>query len=99
MFDADTSAVDLTVATLPSGTELDGDTAARLSEDGGDLFDVAYAPWPSALGRAWTGGRAISGDGMLLRQAVRQIRVFRHGDQSIALPREDVVVAAMRAAL
>ncbi|WP_341957447.1 shikimate dehydrogenase [Microbacterium sp. LWH13-1.2] len=98
-FAADADQVDLTVATLPSGSALDDATAVRLAERGGALFDVAYSPWPSALATAWTGGQAISGEGMLLWQAVRQIRIFRHGDQTIALPGEDGVVAAMRAVL
>lgn len=97
--DADAPGVDLTVATLPSGTELAGATALRLGEHGGVLFDVAYTPWPSALATAWPGAHAISGEGMLLRQAVRQIRVFRHGDPTAPLPSESVVVAAMRAVL
>lgn len=92
-------AVDLTVATLPSGAALAEADAERLSDAGGALFDVAYAPWPSALAVAWHGGRAISGEGMLLRQAVRQIRIFHHGDQSTPLPSEDVVVSAMTSAL
>lgn len=91
--------VDLTVSTLPSGSALDDSTAAHLAEHGGALFDVAYAPWPSALATAWTGGPAISGEGMLLWQAVRQIRIFRHGDPTVGLPDEDAVVAAMRAVL
>lgn len=98
-FDADAEAVDLTVATLPSGAALAEQTTRRLSEGGGALFDVAYAPWPSALATAWSGGDAISGEGMLLRQAVRQIRIFRHGDQSVPLPSEDRVVAAMKSVL
>lgn len=98
-FDADADQVDLTVATLPSGSALDHGTAARLGEGGGALFDVAYAPWPSALATAWTGGQAISGEGMLLWQAVRQIRIFVQGDPTVALPGEDAVVSAMRAVL
>ncbi|MGJ0388213.1 shikimate dehydrogenase [Microbacterium sp. CGR1] len=98
-FAADADQVDLTVATLPSGSALDDVTAARLSERGGALFDVAYSPWPSALATAWTGEQAISGEGMLLWQAVRQIRIFMHGDPTVTLPDEDAVVAAMRAVL
>lgn len=97
--DAPTEPVDLTVATLPSGTELPAGTAAALAERGGALFDAAYAPWPSALASAWGDGVVVSGLGMLLHQAVRQIRIFRQGDPVIALPDEAAVVAAMRAAL
>lgn len=98
-FDAPSLAVDLTVATLPSGTALPADTATALAAQGGALFDAAYAPWPSALATTWGEGAAISGLGMLLHQAVRQIRIFRHGDPAIELPDEDAVIAAMRAAL
>ncbi len=98
-FDADAADVGLTVATLPGGSVLEEATAARLSGSGGALFDVAYSPWPSALASVWSGGPAVSGEGMLLRQAVRQIRIFLHGDQSVPLPAEGVVIAAMEAAL
>lgn len=42
------------------------------------LLDVAYDPWPSILGQAWTqrGGRVTSGLQMLLHQAVRQVELF-----------------------
>jgi shikimate dehydrogenase len=97
-FDAPAPAVDLTIATLPSGSALRVLVAAALAANGGALFDAAYAPWPSALAVTW-GGPAISGLGMLLHQAVRQIRIFRHGDPTIALPDEDTVITAMRASL
>jgi len=93
------SRVDLTIATLPSGTALDATVAERLAAEGGALFDAAYAPWPSALAAAWGSAPVISGLGMLLHQAVRQIRIFRHGDPAVALPDEAAVIAAMRAAL
>ena len=92
-------AVDLTVATLPSGTALPQDVAARLAETGGTLFDAAYAPWPSALAAAWGAAPVVSGLGMLLHQAVRQIRIFLHGDPVSPLPDEEAVLAAMRATL
>lgn len=98
-FDAAVTTVDLTIATLPSGTRLPPPVAARLAERGGALFDAAYAPWPSALADEWTDAPVISGLGMLLHQAVRQIRIFLHGDPAVALPGEPAVVDAMRAAL
>ncbi|WP_260857549.1 shikimate dehydrogenase [Microbacterium sp. 1.5R] len=97
-FDAPVETVDLSIATLPSGTVLDGRAAERLSQNGGALFDVAYAPWPSSLAEQWP-ERSISGLGMLLHQAVRQIRIFHHGDQDARLPGEDAVVSAMRAVI
>lgn len=97
--DAAAEAVDVTVATLPSGTALPGESAARLAGAGGALFDAAYAPWPSALAAAWGDDIVVSGLGMLLHQAVRQIRIFVAGDPAHVLPDEAAVVAAMRAVL
>ncbi|PRB13440.1 shikimate dehydrogenase [Microbacterium sp. MYb62] len=97
--DAPADAVELTIATLPSGTTLPVDVAATLAATGGVLFDAAYAPWPSALAATWRHGAALSGLGMLLHQAVRQIRIFRHGDPAVPLPDEATMIAAMRAAL
>ena len=90
---------DLTIATLPSGTVLSAEAAESLAAHGGTLFDAAYAPWPSALAASWGGGAVVSGLGMLLHQAVRQIRIFRHGDPLVPLPDEAAVVTAMRAVL
>ena len=93
------NAVDLTVSALPGGTVLPDAVAEPLAARGGALFDVAYSPWPSALAQSWTGGRAVPGLGMLLHQAVLQVRVFVGGDVSAPLPAEEDVVAAMRRAL
>ncbi|WP_456285487.1 shikimate dehydrogenase [Microbacterium sp. JZ70] len=98
-FDHPHAPVDLTIATLPGGAELPGAQADRLAAAGGPLFDVAYAPWPSALARRWADGDAHSGLGMLLHQAVLQVRIFTTGDPEAPLDREDEVVAAMRSAL
>ncbi|MGC5223092.1 shikimate dehydrogenase [Micromonospora sp. DT81.3] len=93
--------VDVTVATLPSGTELPGSFADVLAEGGGALLDAAYAPWPSHLGTAWErrGGAPISGVEMLLHQALLQVRIFVTGDVEAPLPDEPLALAAMRAAL
>ncbi|WP_417511923.1 shikimate dehydrogenase [Microbacterium sp.] len=91
-------AVDLTIATLPSGTVLDASVSAALAESGGDLFEVAYEPWPSALADAWHGGRVVSGSEMLLHQALRQVRVFLHGDPLRPLDDEARVRDEMRSA-
>lgn len=97
--DETADAADLTIATLPSGTTLPVEVAESLAAGGGVLFDAAYAPWPSALASAWGDGHVVSGLGMLLHQAVRQIRIFRHGDPLAPLPDEAAVIAAMRDAL
>ncbi|GGH35693.1 shikimate dehydrogenase family protein [Microbacterium album] len=92
-------AVDLTVCALPGGTELPEAHAEALAAAGGPLFDVAYAPWPSHLAGRWHAGPAIPGSGMLLHQAVLQVRVFATGAPDVPLDGEDAVRAAMRAAL
>lgn len=93
------SDVDVTIATLPTGTVLDADVAERFAAAGGVLLDAAYAPWPSALARVWNDAGAISGLAMLFNQAVRQVRVFVHGDPLIELPDERRVRDEMYAAL
>lgn len=96
-FDTLAGPVDVTVATLPGGTVLDD--SAAFAAVGGTLLDVAYAPWPSALAAAWPSGHAISGVAMLLHQAVRQVRVFIHGNPVDELDDEAAVLAAMSGAL
>ncbi|MFS2281290.1 shikimate dehydrogenase [Microbacterium sp. OR21] len=97
-FSAPAADVDVTVATLPSGTVLEAAVATPLAAVGGTLFEAAYAPWPSALAALWPSANVISGFEMLLFQAVRQIRIFRHGDQQRELPDEAVTVDIMRSA-
>lgn len=85
---------DLVVSTLPGGA---ADPYARqwgaeIAAVGAALFDVIYAPWPTALGAAVraSGGTVLGGFPMLLHQAVRQV--------SLMTGRQDVPVEAMRAA-
>lgn len=98
-FDASHSTVDVTIATLPSGIRLQPAISRALGDAGGALFDVAYAPWPSALAEQWTDAPRLSGIGMLLHQAVVQVRIFLHGDPLAVLDDEEMVVAEMRAAV
>lgn len=65
------------------------------------LFDVAYDPWPSPLAQRWraAGGQTFSGLGMLVEQAIVQIRIFLTGNPATLLPGEDRVRTAMRSAL
>ncbi|MFL1999127.1 MULTISPECIES: shikimate dehydrogenase [unclassified Microbacterium] len=90
----------VTIATLPGGTDL-GESAQPFAALGGLLVDVVYGSWPSPLATTWErdGGRAISGLGMLLHQAVLQVRVFVSGSTGIALTDEPRVLAAMREAV
>ncbi|ODT22456.1 shikimate dehydrogenase [Microbacterium sp. SCN 69-37] len=95
------ASVPLTVSTLPGGAALPEDTSRRIASDGGLLYDVVYGHWPTPLAVAWqaAGAPAVNGLGMLVRQAVLQIRVFRTGDVDHPLPDEDAVVDIMARAL
>ncbi|HEX6955726.1 MAG TPA: shikimate dehydrogenase [Agromyces sp.] len=95
---AEPEAADLVISTVPGGTDLglvpsDGIAAAL-------LLDVAYAPWPTALAAAWTarGGRVAHGLGMLVHQALLQVRIFLAGDPLAELPDEAGVLDVMRRA-
>ncbi|MGO1547644.1 MAG: shikimate dehydrogenase, partial [Microbacterium gubbeenense] len=90
--------VDLTIAPRPGGAELDPGHADALADAGGVLFDVAYSPWPNALAQRWQ-AEAHHGLGMLLHQAVLQVRIFVSGDVDRELPDETQVIRAMRDAL
>lgn len=91
---------DLVISTLPGGTVLDFEFSAELRRQA-LLFDVSYSPWPGTLARSWSavGGTAVSGESMLLHQALIQVRIFASGDPFEPLPDEDAVLAAMRGAL
>ncbi|WP_308796628.1 shikimate dehydrogenase [Agromyces silvae] len=91
---------DLVVSTVPGGTELPHEASVALRTEAA-LFDVAYDPWPSRLAASWLAadGRVIHGLGMLLHQALLQVRIFVAGDPTAELPGEDDVLAAMRDAL
>jgi shikimate dehydrogenase len=95
------AAIDVTVATLPGDAPVRRTDADALAGAGGLLLDVVYGHWPTALSSAWerAGGRAVSGAGMLLHQAVLQIRIFATGDPTAPLPQEPAVVDVMRRAL
>jgi len=93
--------VPLTLATLPGDAAVDPDAAARLAKAGGLLSDAVYGQWPTQLGRAWAaaGAPARGGLGMLLHQALLQVRVFVGGDTETPVDDEAAVLAAMRDAL
>lgn len=82
--------VDLLLSTVPQHAAPSVDAAAVA--EGGVVFDVGYAPWPSPLAStaAAHGIRAIGGWTMLLHQAVEQVRLMTG---------LDAPVPAMRAAL
>lgn len=91
---------DLVISTLPGGTVLTTTVPQHVREQA-VLFDVAYSPWPSALALSWqaAGGSVVNGIGMLLHQALIQVRVFVGTDPFDPLPNEDAVLVAMRGAL
>ena len=95
------SSVPVTIATLPGDAPVADAAADALAAAGGLLLDVVYGHWPTALSAAWqrAGSPATSGLGMLLHQAVLQVRVFATGDVEAPLADEPAVLAAMRAAL
>ena len=90
--------VPLTIATLPGDAPVPDAAADALARSGGHLLDVVYGHWPTALSAAWerAGGTARSGLGMLLHQALLQIRIFRRGDSDTPLDREAEALEAMR---
>ncbi|MFG6445679.1 shikimate dehydrogenase family protein [Microbacterium sp. P07] len=94
------SGATVTIATLPGGTDL-GAAADGLAAHAGLLVDVVYGSWPTPLATTWqrAGGLPVSGLGMLLHQAVLQVRVFVSGSTEIELDDEPAVLAAMREAV
>ncbi|MFF2369462.1 shikimate dehydrogenase [Agromyces sp. NPDC058110] len=92
--------VDVVVSTLPGGTDAGVEASDSLVANA-LLLDVAYAPWPTPLASQWlaAGGRVIDGRGMLLHQALLQVRVFVGGDPTVPLPDEHDVLAVMRETL
>ncbi len=97
--EADLADADVVVSTLPG--HADADVPVPDAVRGTPLLDVAYSPWPTAVGARWlaAGGRLLHGLDMLIEQAVLQVRVFTDADPDAPLPREDEVRAAMRAAV
>jgi len=65
------------------------------------LFDVVYAPWPTALAARWgaAGGTVVPGIDMLIHQALLQVRIFVGADPAAVLPDEPAVLAAMAASV
>jgi shikimate dehydrogenase len=91
----------VTIATLPGDAQVPDAAAEALASSGGLLLDAVYGHWPTVLANAWAraGNPAMSGLGMLLHQALLQVRVFATGDPAAALEGEPAVLAAMREAV
>ncbi|MGZ0710851.1 shikimate dehydrogenase family protein (plasmid) [Coraliomargarita sp. W4R53] len=93
--------VSVSVATLPGDVAIPQSATGALAAAGGHLFDVVYGNWPTPLSAAWedAGHSASSGLGMLLHQALLQVRVFTSGEIDAPLTDEPAVLAEMRSAL
>jgi shikimate dehydrogenase len=91
---------ELVVSTVPGGTDLGVAASAGLIASA-TLLDVAYDPWPTPLAAGWIagGGTVVHGLGMLLHQALLQVRIFVNGDPNEPLVDEDAVLGVMRAAI
>ncbi|SDR67082.1 shikimate dehydrogenase family protein [Agrococcus carbonis] len=89
-------AVDAAVSTLPAAAAL----VPAFAHPPAVLLDADYAGAAGSRYVATLGAeRVIDGREMLLGQAVLQARIFAHGDVDAALPDEDRVADAMRAAM
>jgi shikimate dehydrogenase len=97
---AEAEPADLVVSTLPGGTDAGVEASAELVSHA-LLLDVAYAPWPTPLAAQWisAGSRVVDGSGMLLHQALLQVRIFVGGDPAAVLPDEHDVLDVMRESL
>ncbi|WP_457098664.1 shikimate dehydrogenase [Microbacterium sp. P5_E9] len=93
--------VPLTISTVPGDAEIPDAAAGALADSGGLLLDVVYGHWPTVLAQAWqrAGGTAHSGLGMLVHQALLQVRIFVGGEVDVPLDDESAVLAAMRQAV
>ncbi|HET7900683.1 MAG TPA: shikimate dehydrogenase [Candidatus Nanopelagicales bacterium] len=89
-------AASVVVTTVPRGTA--DSLAAAVPSAPGVLLDVVYDPWPTAIAAAWSarGGRVASGLGMLLHQAVGQVRLMTGREPSVDAMREALDAAAAR---
>ena len=81
---ADAMQADVVVSTVPAGVAdaLGGAVPAAP----GLLFDVVYAPWPTALAAAWAsaGGQVVGGLELLVAQAAEQVRLMTGREAPIA---------------
>lgn len=86
------AAVDLVVSTVPAGV---ADPLAGILAGVPVLLDVVYHPWPTPLVAAGTADRlAVTGQDMLLHQAVRQFELFT-GQLAPITAMRDALVAAV----
>ena len=88
-----------TVSTLPADVIFDDEQLRILTAGGGALLDVIYAQ-PTQIRENWPSSDPVAdGLGMLLGQALRQIRIFRYGNPDETLPNEAQVLEVMASAV
>lgn len=86
---------DVTISTIPSSS-LD-DLASGVQE--GWLLNASYSSIDSVFTSQFRDERAISGETMLIWQAIAQIRIFLNGDSGIELDNEQELFANMARSL
>jgi shikimate dehydrogenase len=76
---------DVVVSTVPAGAA--DALADAVPAAPGLLFDVVYAPWPTALAGAWAtaGGQVVGGLDLLVAQAAEQVRLMTGQEAPIAV--------------
>ncbi len=84
------------VSTVPRGVA--DPLAEAVPAVPGVLLDVVYDPWPTPLAAAWSahGGAVASGLGMLLHQAVGQVRLMTGAEPPVEAMRAALEDAAAR---
>ena len=85
---------DLTVNTIPSNN-----LPIAPAEQKGWLLDANYSSADMNLSNSFDSARVITGEAMLIWQAIAQIRIFLAGNPSQELPNEVEVLEAMSASL
>jgi shikimate dehydrogenase len=84
---AEAMAADVVVSTVPAGAA--DALVEAVPARPGLLFDVVYAPWPTALAIRWNGagGRVVGGLALLVAQAAGQVRLMTGLEPPVAVMR------------
>jgi shikimate dehydrogenase len=85
---ADAGNAPLVISTTPAGAT--DALAAGIDTVSGVLFDVVYAPWPTALAAAWqrAGGQVVGGLELLVEQAAIQVQLITGASAPVSEMRE-----------
>ena len=91
----------LVMSLVPAGSyaELWDEIKRSSNSRSGTLFDVAYNPWPSQAGLAWSPSTVISGIEMLIWQAIEQIQLFVSANAGIGEVDRNALYGVMKAAV